>query len=112
MKKLLLFTLIALFVQSAKSQMSIIYENSFRNWQPNQGWVIIDTDTITPTVGIVTRSITAGIPPSTEIMDYMLGVKSLVGASNKIFISPPISLQNNPWAQFYSFKSTGIIFSV
>ncbi|MBI5539213.1 MAG: T9SS type A sorting domain-containing protein [Bacteroidia bacterium] len=112
MKKIILLALFAICTLNLKSQFSIIYENSFRNWQPNQGWVIIDTDTIPSTVGLITKSVTAGIPPSTEIMDYMLGVKSLIGSSNKVFFSPPISLQNKPWAQFYSYKSTGIMFSV
>jgi|GEM_PF-4939541 len=112
MKKLLLFITCFLFTYHSWSQLSMIYENSFRNWQPGQGWVIIDSDAIPGTVGMVNKSVTLGSPPSTEIMDHMLGVKSLTGAGNMVFMTPPLSLQNDPWAQFYSFRSAGLSFSV
>lgn len=106
-----------LFISSllnVSAQYNTLYESSFRDWDLSQDWVIIDTDTITPTIGIVNKSITTTAPngyTSTEIMDYMLGVKNLTGESNKIMITPPIVVSSNTWAQFYSFKSASVTFS-
>jgi uncharacterized repeat protein (TIGR01451 family) len=108
MKKNLSILIALLFVSFVQAQYTTIYQNSFRNWTLSNDWQIIDNDTSAGSIGVVTKSVTAGVPiPSTEIMDYMLGVKSFSGACNQFIISPEFQLGSNPWLQCYSYRFTG-----
>ena len=104
MKQLLvlLFGLITTF--SVNAQQDTILFDSFRNWTLSNGWQLIDNDTSSYSVGQITKSITAGTPPSTEIMDYMLGIKAYSGVCKQIMISPELQLGSDPWLQCYSYK--------
>ena len=83
-------------------QNTIIYENSFRNYQPNQGWIMVEFDTNSQTTpGQIINSLSA------EILDYGLGVPKQAVAPfqvnvNKLMISPPISLNDSSFVQFFS----------
>lgn len=113
MRKILSILIVVLIASLAKAQRTTIYQNSFRNWTLSNGWQIIDNDTSATSIGLVTKSVTAGVPiPSTEIMDYMLGVKNFSGACNQFIISPEFQLGSDPWLQCYSYRFTGPAISI
>ena len=118
MKKAFLLSFFAASFISLKAQYTVIYENSFRNWMPGQGWVMINNDTIPQPPGIVNRSVTAGVPVARlETLDNALGLigdsdwlftpDPVPGLCDKIMISPPLTLGNNPHALFYSQYKLG-----
>lgn len=122
MKRLLLLlcSIAPLFLQA---QYTVIYENSFRNWAPGQGWVMLSNDSVSIQPRQLSRSVTAGVPVSTlEMLDNMIGVASydqwhvipgsVPGNSDKVMISPPLALGNNPYAIFYSKYKLGSAFDV
>lgn len=111
MKHYLMLLLLVTGFHPVRAQLSMIYENSFRNWTTGQGWEIIDSDAIPGTVGVVNKSLTSGTPLTTEIMDYMLGVMGQTGTANLVYMTPPLALEDHPWAQFYSSKNS-VNFSV
>lgn len=109
---LLAFLLFLTFHVNAQYQM--IYENSFRNWLPGQGWIMLDNDTITTTAGLQVNGIYAGVPVATlEVLDYMLGVGQLTGDADKIMMTPPVILGATPHMTYYSWNySSGASVSV
>ena len=105
MKKYLL-VLFCLFSTSLFAQYTVNYESSFRNYLPNTGWVMVSNDTVAATPGLITRVY------SGEVLDYMLGVPAqsfypftsmtkTSGQTDKILISPPITLGDKPFLRFY-----------
>jgi uncharacterized repeat protein (TIGR01451 family) len=113
MRKILSILIVVLIASLANAQRTTIYQNSFRDWTLSNGWQIIDNDTSTTSIGLVTKSVTAGVPvPVTEIMDYMLGVKNFSGTCNQFIISPEFQLGSDPWLQCYSYRYTGSAISM
>ncbi len=118
MKKLATSIFLALMLLCAQAQYTTVYENSFRDWAPGQGWVMINNDTIPQQAGLVTRAVLDGVfNPVTEVLNNMLGLVDtgywsgpldVAGACDKIMISPPLALGADPYAIFHScFKAGG-----
>ncbi len=105
MKKIFTFLTI-LFCNNLYSQYTTIYENSFRNWTPGQGWVMINNDTISLTPGQITENYNG------ESTNYMLGIHKLSDSGDKIMITPPLILNNNPHLLFYSNYTPNSIFTL
>ena len=114
--------MVALFYH-VQSQYTTVYENSFRNWLPGQGWVMLSNDTVNQQMGLVTKSVTAGIPIATvETMDFMLGIAyptnwyysigEVKGQMDKVMISPPLTLGADPYTYFYTHFKGGAHFDL
>jgi hypothetical protein len=93
----------------ANAQYNIIYENSFRNWAPGQGWVMLNNDTIPKSAGMITNSHFGGVPVPfyLEIYDYMLGVDQTLSATDKIMITPPLLIGDSTFVRYYSKCNSG-----
>ncbi len=91
------------------AQYNIIYENSFRNWAPGQGWVMLNNDTIPKSAGMITNSHFGGVPVPfyLEIYDYMLGVDQTLSATDKIMITPPLLIGDSTFVRYYSKYNSG-----
>ncbi|MBP6732825.1 MAG: hypothetical protein KA149_12240, partial [Chitinophagales bacterium] len=120
MKKLVTSLFFALMLLCTKAQYTTVYENSFRNWAPGQGWVMINNDTIQQPVGQVTQVILAGTGNSGRravVLNNMLGLIDtgywsftpfdVSGNCDKIMITPPLALGADPYASFYSRYKQG-----
>ncbi|MEP7265401.1 MAG: T9SS type A sorting domain-containing protein [Bacteroidota bacterium] len=91
------------------AQYTVLYENSFRNWAPGQGWIMLDNDTMPNSAGAVTHGFFGGVPVPfyLEIYEYMLGVDQPSGAIDKVMMTPAIILGNNSSVRYYSNYTTG-----
>ncbi len=106
MKKIFTLIIGITLTLSAKSQFTVNYENSFRNWMPGQGWVMINNDTIPTSPGLITQSY------NTEVLEYMLGVNTITGLADKIMFSPAIIMGDTPRLLFYSSNNAASEFTV
>ncbi len=108
MKTLFLTLIFTFTAYLSHAQRTTIYQSSFRNWSLSDGWQIIDNDASAGAAGMIANSITVSNPAgqtSTEIMDYMLGLKGFSGSLNQLLVSPEMQLGANPWMQCYSYKN-------
>jgi uncharacterized repeat protein (TIGR01451 family) len=91
---IILFLLLLSFKVSG--QYDVIYQNDFRNYQPNSGWIMLDLDGNTATTpGRVAYTY------GSEVIDYGLGVK-VASTYNKAMISPVFQLGTNPYLELFS----------
>lgn len=109
MKSLFTFIISLLFSFQTQAQYTTIYENSFRNYQPGNGWIMLNNDTVPTSPGLVLNSHFGGVPTPfyLEIYDYMLGVDQTLSATDKYMISPPFVLGSNSYLRFYSSFNVG-----
>ncbi len=93
----------------SNAQYHVIYENSFRNWAPGQGWVMLNNDTIPQSAGMITNSHFGGVPVPfyLEIYDYMLGLDQTLSATDKIMITPPLLIGDSTFVRYYSKYNLG-----
>lgn len=124
MKKIsTLFALVIAFTFT-RAQYTTIYENSFRDWAPGQGWVLIDNDNIPQSICQLNKSDLDGVfNPVTEVQDNMLGFCDTTrmflhtpyghaGSCDKVMITPPITLTgSNVNVIFYSAHLAGSTFN-
>lgn len=114
----LVLMLLACTLCRLNAQYTTTYETSFNYWQPNQGWVLLNNDSLPISVGPLSNSGILGVGiPGLEVMDYMLGISNqyswlqtppeVMGNCDKIMISPPINLGSNPYCTFYSRHKVG-----
>ncbi len=117
MKRSFLLLTFLLLVGFCKAQYDTTYENSFQNWLPRQGWVIVKNDSLALNPGRVFEKY------SIETIEHSLGIVSdltwfdtninpVAGKYDKIIMTPPITLGNNPYLRFYSKRNSNCNLSV
>lgn len=108
MRYVLLF-LFCFFASRSNAQYTVLYENSFRNWAPGQGWVMINNDTIPKSAGAITHGFFGGVPVPfyLEIYENMLGVDQTLSATDKVMMTPPFVVGSNTFVRYYSNYTAG-----
>ena len=104
MKTIILLLTLILFSFVSNAQYNTIYENSFRNWQPGQGWVILDNDTSSVDAGLFIDGFFGGVPVPfyLEIFDYGLGLKKTSSTTDQIMFTPPLIIGSNTFMRYFS----------